>query len=144
MKRKESLGSSIPTVAFMNDKPSATGIRPGDLLMSTHCDVIFQWSATPEQLTALGAAIWRWCSRTARATGIYQYLDNQAMADLIAGKLPSSSQSPWPRDTRGVHFCLQREASHDRQATIASLRREIPAGGIEDIVIDGKSWNLSD
>ncbi len=113
--------------------------------MSNSCDIILQWTATPEQLSALGAAIWRWsCSLTTRTNGIYQYLDNQAMADLMAGKLPSSSQSPGPRDTRGVHFYLQREASHDRHATIASLRREIPAGGIEDIVIDGKSWNLSD
>lgn len=112
--------------------------------MSNNCDIILQWSATPEQLSALGAAIWRWCSRTARTTGIYQHLDNQAMADLIAGKLPSSSQTSWRGDPRGVHFCLQREASHDRQATFGSLRRELPAGGIEDIVIDGKSWNLGD
>ena len=52
--------------------------------MSITCDVILQWGATPEQLRALGAALWRWCDRTAGDTGIYQYLDNQALADLIA------------------------------------------------------------
>ena len=51
--------------------------------MSIKCDLILQWSATPEQLTALGAAMWRWCNRAAGNTGIYQYLDNQVLADLL-------------------------------------------------------------
>jgi hypothetical protein len=38
----------------------------------------------------------------------------------------------------------QGEASRNRRATIGSLRREIPAEGVEDIVIAGKSWNLID
>src|SRR5271166_1277593 len=111
--------------------------------MSMNCDIILQWSATPQQLTALRAALWCWCN-AAGAAGVYQNLDNQALADLIVGKLPDSSQTAWRGDPRGVHFCLQRGASYDRQATIGSLRREIPAEGIEDIVVDGKSWNLSD
>lgn len=108
--------------------------------MSITCDVVLQWSAPPEQLAALGAALWRWCIRTAGNTGIYRYLDNQALADLIAGKLPALSQG----ECRGVHFWVRDEASHDRQVTIDSLRREIPAKGVEDIVVDGKSWNPID
>jgi hypothetical protein len=104
--------------------------------MSINCDVILQWGATPEQLTALGAAWWRWCIRAAGGTAIHQYLDNQALADLIAGRLPASSVV----DRRGVHFRVRDETSPDRQATIDSLRREIPALGVEDIVIDGMSW----
>ncbi len=111
--------------------------------MSMNCEIILQWSATPEQLTALGAALWRWCKRAAGATGIFQQLDNQALADLIAGKLPDSSQTAW-RDPRGVHFRFQGERSHDRQATIRDLRKEILTKGVEDIVVDGKSWNLTD
>jgi hypothetical protein len=112
--------------------------------MSMNCEIILQWSATPEQLTALGAALWRWCTRAAGATGIYQHLDNQALADLIAGKLPDSSQTAWRADPRGVHFWFQGEASDDRQATIRGLRQEISTEGVEDIVVDGKSWNLTD
>ncbi len=112
--------------------------------MSMNCDIILQWSATPEQLTALGAALWRWCNRTAGAAGIYQYLDNQALADLIAGKFPDSSQTAWRADQRGVLFSFQGAASHDRQATIRGLRQEISTKGVEDIVVDGKSWNLTD
>ncbi len=108
--------------------------------MAMNCDIILQWSATPEQLTALGAALWRWCNRSAGNTGIYQYLDNQALADLIAGKLPASSATPGHADRRGVHLRLWDAASHDRQRTIDSLRRDIPAKLVEDIVVDGTSW----
>jgi hypothetical protein len=109
-----------------------------------NCEIILQWGATPEQLTALGGALWRWCGRAAGAAGIYQQLDNQPLADLIAGKLPASGPTPWPGDRRGVPFWFLGEASHDRRATIGSLRREIPAEGVEDILINGKSWNLID
>ncbi len=112
--------------------------------MAMNCDMILQWGATPEQLTALGAALWRWCNRAAGASGIYQQLDNQALADLVAGKLPASNQRPWPGDRRGVHFWFQGETFQDRLTTIGSLRRDIPAEGVEDIVINGKSWNLMD
>jgi hypothetical protein len=118
----------------------AAGTYPRELVISNNCDVILQWGATPEQLRALGTALWRWCNRAAGNTGIYQHLDNQALADLIAGKLPASSQT----ERRGVHLWVRDEASHNRQATIDSLRREIPARGIEDILVDGKSWSLKD
>jgi hypothetical protein len=112
--------------------------------MSIKCDVILQWIATPDQLTTLGAALWRWCIRAAGDTGIYQYLDNQPLADLIAGKLPMSSRPPWSDNGRGVHLQLRDEISQDRQATIDSLRHSIPAKGVEDIVVDGTSWNRID
>jgi hypothetical protein len=108
--------------------------------MSVNCDFILQWGATPEQLKALGAALWRWYTRAAGNIGIYQFLDNQALADLIAGKLPASNQP----QRRGVCFRVRDEASQDRQATIDRLRREIPAKGVEDVLVDGKSWNLID
>jgi hypothetical protein len=118
----------------------AAGTYPRELVMSKNCDVILQWSATPEQLRALGTALWRWCNRAAGNTGIYQYLDNQALADLIAGKLPASSQT----EGRGVHLWVRDEASPDRQATIDSLRREIPAKGsrISSSMAKAGTWRL--
>lgn len=107
--------------------------------MSVTCDIIVSWDATPEQLAVLGNALWRWCNRTAGNTGIYQYLDNQALADLIAGKLPVSSQPRLNTDWRGVHFRVRDEASQDRQ--VHGLRCELPAGGLEDVLVDGTSWN---
>ena len=101
--------------------------------MSIHCDIILPWGATPEQLKALGAALWNWYGRTAAGTGMYQHLDNQALADLIAGKFPVSSQP----EQRGVLFGVRDEGSSDRRVTIDSLRRVMPAHGVAQIVVDG-------
>jgi hypothetical protein len=111
--------------------------------MPIHCDVVLRWGATPEQLMALGAALWRWCNRTAGNTGVYQFHDNQALADLIAGKFPASDQTPRQAERRsdGVHFWVRDEASRDRRATIDSLRRELPAQGVADVVVEGTSWS---
>jgi hypothetical protein len=111
-----------------------------EFVMPMNCDVVLQWNATPAELTKLGAALWRWCNHAAGDAGIYQYLDNQALADLIAGKLPLSSQTKPGR----FHFKFRDEVSHDRQATIDSLRREIPAEGVADILVEGKSWKPID
>jgi hypothetical protein len=112
--------------------------------MSISCDVILRWGATPEQLRALGTALWRWCTRAAGDTGIYQFLNNQALADLIAGRFPAPGQPPRQVERRGVYFRVRDEASQDPQATIDSLRREIPAAGVEDIVVAGGGWGWTD
>jgi hypothetical protein len=105
--------------------------------MSINCDVALKWGATPDQLAELGAALWRWCNRPARGTNIYHCLDNQALADLMTGKLPVSSRRAARPD---IHFLICDEASTNRQATIDSLRQHVPAKGIEDIMVDGGSW----
>ncbi len=112
--------------------------------MAIDCDVILKWGATPEQLRAVGGALWHWCSRAAEDTGVYQYLDNQALADLIAGRLPASGPAPARLDPRGFHLRVWDETSRDRRATVASLRREIPPQVVADIVVDGKSWKVAD
>jgi hypothetical protein len=111
-------------------------IRAKEFNMSMNCDVILKWSATPVELTNLGAALWRRCIDTAGGAGIYQYLDNQKLADLIAGRLPRSSQFELGR----VHFRFRDEVSNDREATIESLRNGIPDKGVADILVAGKSW----
>ena len=110
--------------------------------MTTDCDIILQWGATPEQLAALGSALWRWRARRAKDATIYQYLDNQALSDLIAGKLPMSPQTPRESDPVRAHLRFRDESSHGREETIRSLRLEIPAEGVEDIIVDGVSWNV--
>jgi hypothetical protein len=111
-------------------------------VVSINCEVTVRTSATPEQLIALGSALWRWCNRSAGNTGGYQYLDNQVLADLISGKLPGSSQTPHQCEQQfdGVHCRFCDEVSPNRQAAIARLRREITCQGVEDIVVDGISW----
>jgi len=113
----------------------ATNTR--NLIMPSNCDIILRHSATPGQLAALGTALWLWCNRTAGETGVYQYLDNQGLADMIAGKFPVLSQD----DTGRRHFRALDRESPDRTTAIDTLRQEIPSAGVEDVVVDGVSWN---
>jgi hypothetical protein len=111
--------------------------------MPINCDVILRWDATPEQLKVLGTALWSWCTGALGEAGIYQYLDNQVLADLLEGKHPVlTTMTGWAGT--GLRFGVRDEASSDRQATVNSLRRGIPSAGVEDIVVAGKSWNLAD
>jgi hypothetical protein len=82
--------------------------------------------------------LWHCCNNTAGNSNIYQYLDNQVLADVIAGKFPVSADT----DRRGAHFRFRDQRSDSRQAAIDRLRREIPPKGVVDILVDGSSWNL--
>jgi hypothetical protein len=111
--------------------------------MPIQCDVILRWDATPEQLKTLGNALWRWCTSALGEAGIYQYLDDQVLSDLLEGKHPVlTAMTGWAGS--GIRFGIRDEASLDRQATVRSLRRGIPTAGVEDIVVGGRSWNLAD
>jgi hypothetical protein len=107
-------------------------------------DVILRPDATPSQLRVVGAALWRWCIRTAGKGGIYRYLDNQALADLIAGRHPTPIQAPGRDDRRRIHFRARDELSRDRQTAVDGLRGEMPGEGIADVLIDGTSWHRPD
>lgn len=98
--------------------------------MTIYCDVFLRASATPAQLAAVGVAFWQWGTRAAGG-GIYPFLNSQPLADLIAGKHAASAVRA---------FRIRDEVSLNRQATIKSLRREIPVAAIADIVVDGTSW----
>jgi hypothetical protein len=126
------------------DRLALPEIQLGGLHMPVNCDIILRWAATPSQLAAVGTALWHWCVRATGDAGIYRQLDSQALADLMEGKFPASCQTPRRCDLRGVHFRFQGEASQGRQATIAGLRRDLPAEGVEDVVVGGRSWNVDD
>ena len=108
--------------------------------MAIDCDVVVRRGAAPKDLAALGAALWGWASHAAGGAGICRFLDNQALADLIAGKPPAATQTRGQADRRCAHVFLRDESSPDRETTIESLRRAIPAEGVVDIVVAGKSW----
>lgn len=103
--------------------------------MSVHFDIILRRDMAPEQITAFGSALWRWCRVTAGNIGMYQYVDNQPLADLIAGRLPTANRG-------AVHFRAWDRTSPDRQAAIDSFRWALPAHCVENVVVDGKNWEL--
>jgi hypothetical protein len=108
--------------------------------MSINCEVILRWGATPEQQRALGRALWGWCHRAAGGAGTYQYLDNQGLADLLAGRPPAAA--PWARDggLLRVLFSVPGDPARDGAATLESLRRAIPSEGTTEVRVDGLSW----
>ncbi len=108
--------------------------------MPFFCDIILRGDATPEQLKAIGAALWHWCSGPGPHAGPYRSLNDQTLADLIDGKFPALSQ-PRRAEPQEVRLRVWDEASQDRRTTIAKLRRELPAAAVDDVVIDGISWN---
>jgi hypothetical protein len=109
--------------------------------MPVTCDVILQPNATPSQLRAVGAALWRWCIRTAGKASIFHYLDNQVLTDLIAGRHPTPNQAIGRDGRRGAHFRARDEVSQDRQTAVDGLRKEMPGEGIVDVLVDGTSWH---
>jgi hypothetical protein len=107
--------------------------------MSINCEVILRWDATPEQQRALGRALWGWCHRAAGGAGTYQYLDNQGLADLLAGSPPAAG--PWARDggRPRVLFSVPGDPARDGEATLDSLRQAIPGEGTADVRVGGLS-----
>jgi hypothetical protein len=108
--------------------------------MSINCEVILRWDATPQQQRALGRALWGWCHRAAGGAGAYQYLDNQGLADLLAGRLLAAA--PWARDggLPRVLFAVPGGPARDREATLDSLRQAVPSEGTTDVRVEGVSW----
>ena len=108
--------------------------------MPIDCDVILRDDATPEQLRALGRALWRWSLGTARQTSICGHVDNQTLADLIDGLLPARPECAGRGGPPGVRFRIRNESSDDRWVTADGLRRAVPADGLLDVLVAGRSW----
>jgi hypothetical protein len=112
--------------------------------MSINCAISLRWDSTPEQQRALGAALWRWCHRAARGVGMYPYLDNQALTDLLAGRLPASEATGWGAGLPYVQFMVPGDPARDGEATLESLRRAIPGEGVAEVSVEGGSRRLAD
>jgi hypothetical protein len=91
--------------------------------MSINCAIGLRWDSTPEQQRALGAALWRWCHRAARNVGMYPYLDNQALSDLLAGRLSPSGA------TGGTLVCRMFSSRFRATRSAMARRRSIACGG---------------
>jgi stearoyl-CoA desaturase (delta-9 desaturase) len=107
--------------------------------MSINCTVTLRWDSTSSQRRALGAALWHWCQQAAGRAGMYPYLDNQALVDLLAGRLPASPASAWNAALPRVQFAVPGDPSRDGAATLESLRRALPREGIAEIRVEGSS-----
>jgi hypothetical protein len=71
---------------------------------------------------------------------MYQYLDNQALADLLAGRLPAAWPTAGKAGLPRVQFWVRGDPARDRETLLESLRRALPDAGAADIRVDGASW----
>jgi hypothetical protein len=108
--------------------------------MAIDCAITLRWDLRPDQLRELGSALWTWCRHAAGSGSIYRYLDNQALADLVDGRFPSSRQRV--RDARlpYIFFTVPDDPAQNLQSTCESLRRAISNEGIASVRIGGISW----
>lgn len=112
--------------------------------MSINCTVILRWDSTPAQRRALGAAVWHWCNGASGNAGMYPYLDNQALADLLAGRQPASESAAWDSGSPRVSFTVPGNPARDGAATLESLRRAMPGEGVAEVRVDGISGHLAE
>jgi hypothetical protein len=117
-----------------------TRAAAGKGTMSINCEVILRWDATPAQQRALGRALWGWCHRAAGGVGTYQYLDNQGLADLLAGRPPAAGPPARDGGRPRVLFSVPGDPARDREALLESLRRAVPDAGTADVRVGGVSW----
>ena len=109
--------------------------------MSIACEVLLRRDASPSQLRELGAALRRWYVREAREHGIALYTNQDGINALRAGQLPQPVCGRRGGRRLAVPFDVRDGKSYSREATIESLRKDIPADLVEDILIDGQSWD---
>jgi stearoyl-CoA desaturase (delta-9 desaturase) len=107
--------------------------------MTMNCTVFLRRDSTPAQQKSLGAALWQWCTGALGSAGMYPYLDNQALADLLAGKLPASEAGGWDAGSPRVSFTVPGDPACDGAATLASLRRALPSEAVAEMRVEGNT-----
>src|SRR5579884_531915 len=110
--------------------------------MTINCEVFLRWDATAGEQRALGAALWGWCTSAAGEASIYPHLDNQGLADLLAGRLPA----PGPLAPDGrlpyVQLAVPGDPARDQAAVLEGLRGALPKEGLAGIRVQGLSWRM--
>lgn len=134
-RRDDRRGHAADYQAVLTPGRPASG-PTGELRVSTFCHVVLNPSATPGQLAAVGNALWSWCTDAAGGGGVYQYLDNQALDDLVAGRLPAADPAALPAERWGVRFSVPDGAFPDRRAALDSLQRAVPAADVANVPND--------
>ena len=158
-----------PTPAVESGGDLPPNPRPGEPALPVGCWVIPRRQGTPEQWQALGEALCRWSKRESVETGLLHHLDHLALFNLAAEISPITGLLNPPREAipagprpggagtardgveeisvgleedQNVFFAVRGGDSYNRQHIIDSLRRDISPELVDDILVDGKSWEI--
>ena len=129
------------------------------------CDIVPRHDATSDGLKLLGLALAQWSQEELRPGGLLRHIDNIVLAELLGGDDPSDlvfalvhgeeegecltvrrcglpHSNPTEAARRLVVACSFSGPGYSRQQAIDSLREGVPSGLVEDVLLDGRSWDL--
>jgi hypothetical protein len=126
--------------------------------MFVNCELLPRRDATAEELKALGTAVREWARRELKG-GVLHSIDPTGLAALLAGELPpplalqAAEHTPGAdlksvaealgaaASIRSLRFTVKDDPHGTRQRVVESLRQDIPAGLVHDVLIDDVSCN---
>jgi hypothetical protein len=135
------------------------------LTFDVAAEVVPRHDATSDDLKALGRALADWSEGELVPGGLLRFIDNIVLTELLGGDDPSelvfavvfgeddgdvltiTRRAPPHADPAAaarllVVACSFRGAGYSRRRAVESLRDAVPAALVEDVIIDGRSWNV--
>jgi hypothetical protein len=128
-------------------------------------EVLPSRAATSDDLKALGHALADWSESELRPDGLLRDIDNIVLTELLGGDDPSDvvfavvygeddddgltiirRATPHADPVTAAALLVVafsfRGAGYNRRRAVESLRDAVPAALVEDVIIDGRSWDL--
>ncbi len=127
-------------------------------------EVLPRRQATSADLKALGLALADWSTEELAPGGLLRSIDNIVLTELVGGDDPSEvvfavlygeddddcltitrltrHAEPAAAAQLLIVACSFRGSVYSRRRAVESLRDAVPAALVEDVIIDGRSWNL--
>ncbi|HKI30979.1 MAG TPA: hypothetical protein VKA46_03880 [Gemmataceae bacterium] len=128
-------------------------------------EIVPRPDATSDDLKVLGLALSDWSKVELRPGGLLRSIDNIVLTELLGGDDPAAvvfaviygeddgdcltilrrtppHSDPADAARQLVVACSFRGSVYSRRRAVESLRDAVPAGLVEDVLIDGRSWDL--
>jgi hypothetical protein len=136
------------------------------LIPDVPAEILPRRDATSDELKALGELLADWSEGELAPEGLLRFIDNIVLIELVGGDDPGElifavfysadddddgltvtrratpHSDPAAAARLLVVACRFRGAGYSRRRAVESLRDAIPAALVEDVLIDGRSWDL--